>query len=276
MQKQSVRNTTSLFADDPHEGTYCCLGCKKEIKRTYVPFIKKYGISTACPCVVAEREREQLESDRRYRKGKMERVFSRSIMNDNLKQATFQNFIKREGTESVLSAFKEFVRTYESRKTGILAYGPPGNGKSHLAASAHHTLDHQGYVCLFLDFPQLVEIAKGTFKNHSKVSITDIVSAAVSCDLLTLDELGAGSLTEFEYKDLLFPILNGRQGKLTNFTTNLNLEQLEMWLYKDKSGNVLDEQGRLFDRILGSVDIYENKGTSKRREDALKRLNEGQ
>jgi len=112
-------------------------------------------------------------------------------------------------------------------------------------------------------------------KNNSKISITDIVSGAVSCDLLTLDELGAGSLTEFEYKDLLFPIINGRQGKITNFTSNLDLDRLENWLLYDKYGNVVDEQGRLFDRILGCTDIYENTATSKRREDALRRMNGG-
>lgn len=267
-----VRYTTSLFAADPHEGTYCCIECKQEITRTYFKFKNQYGLNSACNCVVTERVREQEEKERRLRRGRMEQVFSRSIMNEKLKKASFQSFIDRRGSEMVLSASKEFVRTYESRETGIMFFGAPGNGKSHLAAAVHHALDQKGYVCLFLDFPQLAELAKGTFKNHSKISITDIVSAAVACDLLTLDELGAGSLTEFEYKELLFPILNGRQGKLTNFTTNLNLGQLEKWLYKDKSGNILDEQGRLFDRILGNVDIYENTATSKRREDAIKRM----
>lgn len=205
----------------------------------------------------------------------MERVFARSIMNDKLKQASFDSFERRTGTETALSAALEFVKGYDTRETGLLLYGPPGNGKSHLAAAIHHELTQQGYVCLFLDVPQLIEMAKGTMKNNSKISITDIVSGAVSCDLLTLDELGAGSLTEFEYKDLLFPIINGRQGKITNFTSNLDLDRLENWLLYDKYGNVVDEQGRLFDRILGCTDIYENTATSKRREDALRRMNGG-
>lgn len=205
----------------------------------------------------------------------MERVFSRSIMNDKLKEASFNNFFARKGTESVFSAALQFVEGYEARQTGLLFYGPPGNGKSHLAAAIHHELNRQGFVCLFLDYPQLVEMAKGTFKNSSKISVTDIVSGAVSCDLLTLDELGAGSITEFEYKEILFPILNGRQGKITNFTSNLNLERLEMWLLRDKNGNIVDEEGRLFDRILGNTDIYENTATSKRREDAIKRMSGG-
>lgn len=270
-----LRSTTSLFADDQYEGTYCCIGCRQQITRSYFPFKKQWGLNKGCPCVVAESEKAQLETERRYRRGKMERIFSRSIMNEKLKQASFDNFIARTGSESVLSAALEFVGTYETRETGLLFYGPPGNGKSHLAASIHHELDRQGFVCLFLDVPQLIEMAKGTFKNDSKISITDIVSGAVSCDLLTLDELGAGSITEFEYKDILFPILNGRQGKITNFTSNLDLERLENWLLRDKQGKIVDEDGRLFDRILGCTDIYENTATSKRREDALKRMNGG-
>ncbi|AIQ61834.1 hypothetical protein PSTEL_00475 [Paenibacillus stellifer] len=270
-----VRMTTSLFADDEHDGTYCCLGCRQTIGRTYFPPNGKWGLKKACACVVAENEAREKEQERKLRRAKMERIYAKSIMNEALQKATFHNFIQRPGTEAVCKASADFVRSFEGRTTGLLMYGKAGNGKSHLAASINHELNRRGWVCLFLDVPQLFNLAKDTNRKDSKTSLTDIISGAIAADLLTLDELGSGYLTEYEFNDILFPIINGRQGKPTNFTTNLDLGRLANWFEKDKNGAPLDTDGRIYDRILGSTDIYENQGTSKRREDAIKRANGG-
>jgi len=52
----------------------------------------------------------------------------------------------------------------------------------------------------------------------------------------------------------------------------LDLNRLGNWFLKDRNDKFLDEDGGLLDRILGSCDFVENKGTSKRREDAIRRL----
>ncbi|MDP5277231.1 ATP-binding protein [Chengkuizengella axinellae] len=194
-----------------------------------------------------------------------------SLMSKTLKHASFDNFILRDGTEEAYSEFKRFAEDFENQEFGKMVYGSVGNGKSHLAAATHHELYEQGYVTLFLDCSQLFNLVKDTMNRNSKITITDIITAANTCDLLTLDELGSGYLTEYEFNSILYPIINGRMGKKTNYTTNLNLRELKEWFAKDKYGNPLDEKGRLLDRIIGSCDIIENRGTSKRQEDAMNR-----
>jgi len=264
--------STSLYADDRHEGTYCCLNCRREMLRVEFPFFRKWVMPAACGCVVARMEQERLEMERKNRRAAMERSYKGSIMSERLKRVSFENFQLRKGTENVFHEAKRFADQFETIEQGLFLYGGVGNGKSHLAAAIHHDLERRGYVCLFLDVAQLFNLAKGTFKSSSKVSLTDIINAAVDCDLLTLDEIGSGYLTETEFNDILFPIINGRSGKLTNYTSNLNLKRLKNWFAAGKNGEPLDTDGRLLDRILGSCNIHENLGSSKRQEDAIRRM----
>jgi DNA replication protein DnaC len=220
-----------------------------------------------CPCGNIQREKEQQKAERLKRRGELDRIYRNNIMNDNLVAASLDNFIPREGTEKLLSKSKEFIQTFSKRKTGLLSYGEPGNGKSHLAAAIHHILDEQGYISLFIDCSQLFNIAEEARRFSSKNSIPDLVKAAIYADLLTLDELGVEPLTSNQFADILFPIINGRQGRITNYTTNLDIHELRKWLEN------VDSKGRLYDRILGSSEIIKNSGTSKRFEDALNRMN---
>lgn len=265
-------SSISLYAATEFEGVHCCLTCKREMLRTYIPFIKKYAITTACYCKVEQLRKEEEVRERKERRANMEKAYKRSIMSESLKVARFQTFLDRPGSEHVRREAEKFTAEFEDRQHGLFFYGKPGNGKSHLMASIHYELDQKGYVCLFLDCSQLFNLAKDTMKQNSKVSLTDIVTAAVDCDLLTLDELGSGSLTEYEFNDILLPIINGRQGKKTNYTSNLDLIRLKQWFAMDKYKNPIDTDGRLIDRILGSCDICENLATSKRQEDAMRRM----
>jgi DNA replication protein DnaC len=267
------RTSTSLYSDNKDEGAYCCLTCQKEMTRIYFGLMKKYVMPSACKCDVIRMEKEEEERLRKLRRAQLEKTYKHSIMSEGLKTASFGNFISRRGTELCLTESKKFSDEFEDRKEGLLMFGKPGNGKSHLLAAIHHDLDRRGYVSLFLDVSQLFNIAKDTFKFSSKVSLTDIITAAIDCDLLTLDEIGSGTLTETEFNDILFPIINGRQGKKTNYTSNLDLKRLNQWFAFGKKGEPLDVDGRLIDRIIGSSVIIENHGTSKRQEDAMNRMN---
>src|SRR5690554_1029683 len=106
-----IPNPTSvnLYEDDPDTGTHCCITCKTELKRTYIPFFKKYVIAAACKCSVQKMEQEELERERKLRRSYMDKIYNKSIMSDALKLARFDNFISREGSQIVFKASKEFA-----------------------------------------------------------------------------------------------------------------------------------------------------------------------
>lgn len=251
--------------------SYCCQECGQEINRLYIPFLKKH-VFPVCRCETAKLEKEEAQRERMHRKKQMEKAYRHNIMNDNLKEARFSTFEDRPGTHLMFEKAMDFAQNFEEKKVGLLGYGDPGNGKSHLFASIHHFLDERGHVSLFLDCSQLFNIAEDAKKFSSKTTISDIINAAIGCDLLTLDEMGAGKLTQDEFTDILFPIINGRQGKLTNYTTNLDLDELREWFATDKYKQPLDFKDRLIDRIIGSCDVVKNNGSSKRQEDSFKRM----
>jgi DNA replication protein DnaC len=214
-----------------------------------------------------DREQKRLELEERMeRKRRIQRTYARSLVADSIQDATLENFTYRDGTGIALTKSKEFVKHFSTRKTGILLFGKPGNGKSHLARGMEQAIDAMHYATLFLDWLKLCELAKATFSRNSKTTIADYVTAAVEADFLVLDELGAGTLSDFEFKNLLFPIVNGRQGKKTVYTTNLDIKRLAAWMAAH------DPDGRIIDRIIGSCEIVQNSGTSKRVEDAEKRM----
>lgn len=275
--KPSQKGSPSV--DDLNRDWRTCLVCREDLRwiQLQPPFQEKV-VWTICDCSNQIKKRELEEAERKMLRGKLESIYKHNLMSEDLEKANFNNFTLREGTDEMYRAAYKFRQSFSADHgvniKGLLGYGDVGNGKSHLFASIHHELCAEGYVSLFIDCSRLFMMVEDARKFSSKVSINDIINAAIKCDLLTLDELGAGRLTEEEFNDVLFPILNGRQGKATNFTTNLNLDELSQWFSFDKYGKELDKKGRLIDRILGSCNIVENKGTSKRKEDALSRLGE--
>lgn len=254
---------------------YVCEICGEKVWRILAE-IKSLDICRyvfpSCKCKTEKLDQDVDRLAQAKMKSEIERTFRHSIMNDSLKQATFENFEQREGTELMFKTCLDYVKDFDTKQHGLLGYGEPGNGKSHLFAAIHHELEKQDYICLFLDMSQLFSTIESSKKWTNKLSMNDVITSAIRVDLLTLDELGAGSLTQEQFMDVLFPILNGRQGKKTNFTTNLDLDQLQGWFSTDKYGKPLDNHGRMIDRILGGCEIIKNSGNSYRKMKALERM----
>jgi DNA replication protein DnaC len=109
--------------------------------------------------------------------------------------------------------------------------------------------------------PELLERIRNTFNRNERESEKDIMNALLHCDLLVLDDVGSEKVSDWVL-DVLFRMVDGRyrQKKPILYTTNLNPKELKHQLNE-----------RIYDRMVETSVIIENRGTSFRREIAQAR-----
>ncbi len=116
---------------------------------------------------------------------------------------------------------REFIDCHPRVERGLLFMGNVGTGKTHLAVAALKELiltkTTQG---LYSNFLELVQQLQMTFDGGGP-SREEVLQPVTEADVLVLDELGAGRLTEW-VRDLLYYVINSRYmaNRVTIFTTN--------------------------------------------------------
>jgi DNA replication protein DnaC len=116
---------------------------------------------------------------------------------------------------------REFVDCYPRVEQGLLYMGAVGTGKTHLAVAAlKELIETKSAKGLYVNFLELVQQLQMSFDAVGP-SREEILGPVTSVELLVLDELGAGRLTEW-VRDLLYYVINSRYmaGRLTLFTSN--------------------------------------------------------
>ena len=122
----------------------------------------------------------------------------------------------------------EFYDAKDDRfsSTGLIFVGPPGIGKTHLAAAVLRELIVRHRVRgRFVDFTSLLHQIQATFDNTSGESKSEILEGVKEAELLVLDELGVQKPTEWVMQTL-YDVINARYSRRrpTIFTTNYLLE----------------------------------------------------
>mgnify|MGYP001818516978 FL=1 len=122
-----------------------------------------------------------------------------------------------------LRLVQEFVDLYPDTDKGLVLMGPVGTGKTHLAVAALQQILREKRPPAdgrFADFTSLVLEIQMSFEDTG-ARRKDILQPLVECDLLVVDELGAGKTTPW-VMDLLYYLVNTRylENRLTIFTTN--------------------------------------------------------
>lgn len=135
-------------------------------------------------------------------------------------------------TEHALKVALETTRRWvdeyltSPRGSGLIFIGPPGVGKTHLAAAAlSEVIQRYRVRGRFVDFTSLIYQIQSTFDAGSPETKQGVLEPVLSAEVLVLDELGAQKPSAW-VSEILYLVLNGRYTarRPTLFTTNYPLE----------------------------------------------------
>ena len=246
----------------------CCPICKKEKtwrKATILGAVIRVPIM--CQCEVDLEEEIKRKEEAQVKQERLDRVLAMSNLGERFRNASFDAWQEKPGTEICYHTLKEYAETFDrSSDTGYCIYGRPGNGKSHLAAALVNRVIQRGYTAVFIEAPDLFSRIKATYGADGTGSEDKILRSIASCDLLVLDDAGSEKPTAW-VQEKFYQIINARYKDRKPLVVTTNTP--------DMAGLEEIIGFRAYDRVLEMCQPLKNTGESYRRSIAVQRLRKG-
>lgn len=148
---------------------------------------------------------------------KIQRLLESSRLPELFHTKTFATLKIEDGIQEAYQAAIEFCD--DEREKGFVFAGPPGVGKTHLAAAVMNDQLNKGRECIFCTVPELLADIRKAMRSDKET--TELIELVKGTSLLILDDLGAEKTTDW-VAEQLFVILNARLVRMkdTFITTN--------------------------------------------------------
>jgi DNA replication protein DnaC len=175
-------------------------------------------------------------------------------------RCTLENFLiyPNERLTAALAQARKFVEAFPAVQKGLCLIGPPGIGKTHIAAAVLRQLVTEKHVRgLFYDVRDLLRVIRSTYNPVVRTAEMDIIRPVMNAELLVLDDLGAEKPSEW-VEETMNLIVNTRynERRPTIFTTNyVNVpDEMEVDSLKARVGF------RMHSRLLEMCEFLEYDG----------------
>ncbi len=167
-----------------------------------------------------------------------------------LKEASLNKiYTDEKAREEILLYIKDFLKNFPNKK-GCYLYGSFGSGKSYILNALLNELSRKGATCVSLYYPTLLKKLKDSFSKTNDLYI-QTYNDLENADCLLIDDIGAENNTPWARDEVLGSLLQSRMDgrKITFFTSNLSLDELEIHLSETKDGKELLKGRRIIERI---------------------------
>ena len=194
---------------------------------------------------VACKEKEEELENAEYIKNGYRFEVSKDIRNAKMKDI----YTDDKNRVPLIKWVTNFIKEYKkgNKVKGLYLSGNFGTGKSYIVSAMINELVKDGYTAAMIYYPEFLRILKSSFKTD----FDEEYDYARKSDLLLLDDIGAENITSWSRDEILGPILQYRMDNNlpTFFTSNLNLNELEIHLSESKNEVDKLKAKRIIERI---------------------------